>query len=110
MKLNMISDMICEAFHRKLNSLLFSKHPNLYVFVEILKNVQTDTYIILKSLGTRRKATNPKHAKKIVCLNSVVQNYENGILKDLDYVKKCCHHFGAISDEKKKKKNEVAES
>jgi hypothetical protein len=46
----------CEAFHSKFNALFYSAHPNIFVFIDILKNVQKDTYIKLRSthLNTRR--------------------------------------------------------
>jgi hypothetical protein len=35
----------CESFYRKLNSLFDSSRPNIYNFIDVLKNIQIDTYI-----------------------------------------------------------------
>jgi len=46
----------CEAFHSKLNALFYSAHHNIFVFLDVLKNIKKDTYIKLRSthLNTRR--------------------------------------------------------
>lgn len=47
----------CESFHRKLNSSFNSSHPNIYNFIDVLKNIQIDTYIALRSQGSRNRIT-----------------------------------------------------
>jgi len=37
----------CEAFHPSFNSNFYSSHPNIFVFLKILKTVQVDTQILL---------------------------------------------------------------
>ncbi|KAF0712493.1 Uncharacterized protein FWK35_00029935 [Aphis craccivora] len=34
----------CEAFHLKFNCMFYSAHQNIYKFIDVLKNVQKDTY------------------------------------------------------------------
>jgi hypothetical protein len=46
-----------ESFHRKLNSSFNSSRPNIYNFIDILKNIQIDTYIALQSQGSRNRIT-----------------------------------------------------
>lgn len=45
----------CEAFHSKLNGIFYSAHPNIYKFIDILKNVQKDTYIKIRSSSHKKK-------------------------------------------------------
>jgi hypothetical protein len=40
----------CEAFHSKLNSMFYSEHPNIFQFIDVLKNVQKVTYIKQRSI------------------------------------------------------------
>ncbi|KAF0767639.1 MULE domain-containing protein [Aphis craccivora] len=47
----------CESFHRKLNSSFNSSHPNIYNFIDVLKNIQIDTYIALRSQRSRNRIT-----------------------------------------------------
>jgi len=39
----------CESFHSKFNTFFDSPHPNIYTFLEVLKNMQTDTMILIRS-------------------------------------------------------------
>lgn len=39
----------CEAVHSKLNNLLIASHPNIYNFIDVLKNIQSKTYIQIQS-------------------------------------------------------------
>lgn len=39
----------CESFRPKLNSMFYSPHPNIFKFFEVVKNVQTDVYIKMRS-------------------------------------------------------------
>ena len=54
----------CEAFHRKLNDLVYVKHPNIFIFIDALKCIQIDTYVKLNSLNDTRVKRNKKQKKK----------------------------------------------
>lgn len=45
----------CESFYRKLNNLFNSSHPNIFNFIDIKKNIQTDTHVALQSQGSRNR-------------------------------------------------------
>ncbi|KAF0756715.1 Uncharacterized protein FWK35_00015087 [Aphis craccivora] len=47
----------CKSFHRKLNRSFNSSHPNIYNFIDDLKNIQIYTYIALRSQGSRNRLT-----------------------------------------------------
>ncbi|KAE9524358.1 hypothetical protein AGLY_015397 [Aphis glycines] len=40
----------CESFHSKINAMLYSAHPNIYQFINILLNIQCETYIKIRSI------------------------------------------------------------
>ena len=44
-----------EAFHSKCNGMFYSAHPNIYKFIDVLKNVQKDTYIKIRSSSQIKK-------------------------------------------------------
>lgn len=52
----------CEVFHRKLNSFFNSSHPNIFNFINILKNIQCETYITLQSQDSINKKSIEKEA------------------------------------------------
>lgn len=39
----------CESFHSKLNGLFYTAHPNIYHFIEILKGIQSETHLKLRT-------------------------------------------------------------
>jgi hypothetical protein len=41
----------CESFHSRFNASFYVTHPPLFIFLEVLKNFQTDTYIKIQSLN-----------------------------------------------------------
>ncbi|KAF0708341.1 Uncharacterized protein FWK35_00034753 [Aphis craccivora] len=43
----------CESFHSKFNGMFYSAHPNIYKFIDVLKNVQKDTYIKIRSSNVK---------------------------------------------------------
>jgi len=45
----------CESFHAHFNSKFYSAKPNLYQFIEVLKTVQIDNYIKIRSGQNKRK-------------------------------------------------------
>jgi hypothetical protein len=45
---------IYEAFHSKLNILFIASHPNNYYFIDILKNIQPETCIKIRSNSQRK--------------------------------------------------------
>lgn len=45
----------CESFHSKFNSLFYSSHPNIFIFLENLKTCQTETKLTLNSVKRQPK-------------------------------------------------------
>ena len=41
-----------ESFHAHFNAQFYSKHLNIFIFVDVLKQIQTATYIQIRSLNT----------------------------------------------------------
>uniref|UniRef100_A0A2S2NF94 MULE transposase domain-containing protein n=1 Tax=Schizaphis graminum TaxID=13262 RepID=A0A2S2NF94_SCHGA len=48
----------CESFHAKLNSLFYTLHPNIYIFIDALKEIQSNTYIQIRSKASYAKNQN----------------------------------------------------
>ena len=73
----------CESFHKKLNSSFNSSHPNIFNFIEILKNMQCDTYIILRSQGTKSKKMTDKES----FIHDKMYELQAKNITQLDYVR-----------------------
>ncbi|XP_016663060.1 uncharacterized protein LOC107884772 [Acyrthosiphon pisum] len=52
----------CESFHSKLNMSFYTSHPNIYNFVDVLLEVQSETYIKFRSKSESTKKMCEKEA------------------------------------------------
>ena len=46
----------CESYHSKLNAEFYSANPNIFNFTKVLKEIQIDVYIKMRSVGKSREA------------------------------------------------------
>lgn len=53
----------CEALHSKLNNLFFASHLNIYNFINVLKTIQSETYIKIRNNGQRKYQLNCRKGK-----------------------------------------------
>jgi hypothetical protein len=54
----------CEFFHSHFNSSFYTTHPNIFMFIEKLKEIQIELYIKLNSINTSFKFQYSKTKKK----------------------------------------------
>lgn len=54
----------CEPFHYQLSATFYESHPNIFKFIEILKTIQTETAISIRSCNTIEPNKNIIHSKK----------------------------------------------
>lgn len=73
----------CEAFHSKLNGLFHVSHPNIYLFVEVLKDLQCEIYVALRSNDQRRK---PETLIKENFLREKMILFQNGSISRKEYM------------------------
>ncbi|KAE9521880.1 hypothetical protein AGLY_017687, partial [Aphis glycines] len=79
----------CESFHSKLNSIFYPSYPNIFQFLEVLKNVQTDVYIKMRSSNQtqiRRKAV-----EKEDYIREIMRQYEDKIITRLEFIEKLAY-------------------
>jgi hypothetical protein len=53
----------CESFHSHFNSSFYTTHPNIFMFIEKLKEIQIEVYIKLNSINEPFKFQNSKIKK-----------------------------------------------
>ena len=82
----------CEAFHSKFNGMLYSAHPNIYKFIDVLKNVQKDTYIKIRSSGQIKKIRREIYEKREFLRKQMIKYDVNEITR-FDYVKTVSFKF-----------------
>lgn len=83
----------CESFHAHFNSQFYSSHPNIYVFLDVLKNIQTDVYIKLNSLDLPVSVNNKRYRMRLQYLNSLVNKYQSKEINRFDFVKCASFYF-----------------
>ena len=79
----------CESFHSKFNAMFYTSNPNLYQFVEALKNVQCEVYLKLRSKGITSKETKQKEE----FLQEKMILYTNNKLSRIEFVKAVSKKF-----------------
>lgn len=72
--------------------MFYSAHPNIFQFIDVLKNVQKETYIKQRSIHVI------KNRRMMVCekenyLRQNMAKYESGQLTRFDYIKKVSFKF-----------------
>jgi len=80
----------CESFHAKLNAFFHSGHPNIFILVDTLLGIQSDTYIKLRS-----KAKRPckKTLEKENVLREQTNKYINMQIGRFDFLKSVSFKF-----------------
>lgn len=86
----------CESFHSNFNSSMYKEHPNLFVFIEKLKEFQLDTYIKIQSLHIPRKIHDKKFKKRQQFIHSLIIKYQNGQLNRVNFLKCLSFHCSAL--------------
>lgn len=83
----------CESFHSKFNSLFYAPHPNLYVFLDVLKNIQIDTYIKLNSAHVPKHITNKNYKTRLANLADNIELYNKNKITMLNFVQRASFHI-----------------
>ena len=72
--------------------MFYSAHPNIYKFIDVLKNVQKDTYIKIRSSGQIKKIRREIYEKREFLRKQMIKYDVNEITR-FDYVKTVSFKF-----------------
>jgi len=67
-----------ESYHSHLNAEFYVKHPNIYVFVDVLKQIQQTAYVSMNSMHGRPNTSYRK--QRLWCLHTAY--YKKGISEE----------------------------
>ncbi|KAE9524137.1 hypothetical protein AGLY_015502 [Aphis glycines] len=87
----------CEAFHSKLNNLFIASHPNIYNFIDVLKNIQSE---INKIIRRNRQKKIPSNCRKRKLNSKKIIEYNNSERSD-EYI----NYFTMISNHSQNHEN-----
>lgn len=79
---------VCESFHSKYNSLFYTHHPDIYTFLEILKKIQIDTKIAIRTATQTTKKPKGSTCKKITYIEDNIKQFKNNKISRFDFVKR----------------------
>lgn len=77
----------CESFHSRFNSSFYKPHPDLFTFIERLKEFQTDTYVQIQGLHIENKIRN-SYLKNKSHVESLIAEYEQGAISRLRFIQR----------------------
>lgn len=81
----------CEAFHSKFNALFYSANPNIFVFIDVLKNVQKDTYVKLRSTHLNTSRTNI--IKKETFIRNAMKRLDENQIDKFEFIQILSYKF-----------------
>ena len=79
----------CEALHSKFNFMFYLSHPNIFQFVEVIKNLQCVVYIKIRSSGQLSKTIREKH----LFLSQNLNAYKNVQISRFEFIKTMSFKF-----------------
>lgn len=82
----------CESFHSAFGKYFYSPHPNIFVFYEVLKMIQLQSYIKINSVEKENKIKNHKYKKQKTIADENISKYLNGNLDMFEFVKRISYH------------------
>ncbi|KAF0753410.1 Uncharacterized protein FWK35_00036735 [Aphis craccivora] len=81
----------CEYFHSHFNSRFYTTHPNIFIFIEKLKEFQLEVYIKLNSINEPFKFQNSKTKKKREKLEKLINKYNSNQIPIDEYESTICY-------------------
>lgn len=75
----------CESFHANFNANFYSPHPNIFSFLDVLKNTQFDTEVLLNSAAVPRKFKKATRTKQCY-IRAQIEKYEKKKITAAEYV------------------------
>lgn len=81
----------CESFHSKINAMFYSAHPNIYQFINILLNIQCETYIKIRSVHIINSRNCIKEKEKEI--GHQMQLFQSNTISRFEYVQCLSHKF-----------------
>lgn len=77
----------CESFHNHFNNSFYSAHPNLFVLIEKLKEIQIDVYIKIQSLHITNKIHNRSVKNKQKFVNEMILKRNRKEINNLHFLR-----------------------
>lgn len=83
----------CESFHSHFNGCFYKSHPNIYLFVNKLVELQNRIYIKIQSRHKRAKITNPEYLKSLKRVKASMKLLEKNEISKFQFVKAASYRY-----------------
>jgi len=83
-----------ESYYSHLNAEFFVKHPNIYVFVDVLKNIQQTAYVSTNSMSQQARQSKCEREKTEFVVSAYYHYRTQLITIRKEFLKKVCHRYG----------------
>ena len=84
-----------ESFHAHFNAQFYSAHPTIFTFVDVLKKVQSATYVKLRSLGNPAPSSKKEH-EKIQILKTLYTQMQDEVISRLHYIQQVGYKYSVV--------------
>ena len=85
-----------EAFHSKFNTQFYTSHPNIFLFLDIIKQIQT-TYIKIRALDSEALVRRVEAEKVRYCIQKY-SDYVSGAVSRQHYISTLGYKYSAVTD------------
>jgi len=86
-----------ESYHSRLNAEFYAKHPNIYMFVDVLKKIQQSAYVSVNSLSQPARTSKFEREKRQFIVTAYF-DYRRQLLTRKEFVKKVCYRYGPTTN------------
>jgi hypothetical protein len=85
------------SFHSHYNEQFYTAHPSIYIFIDVIKQIQSTTYIKIRDLDTPATLTRSEK-EKVVYARQQYAKLESGEKTRSIYIKSMSFKFAARTD------------
>ena len=84
-----------ESYHSHLNAEFYVKHPNIYVFVDVLKKIQQTAYVFMNSMSQQARKSKYEREKTAFVV-SAYYDYRTQCrpITRKEFLQKVCYRYG----------------
>jgi hypothetical protein len=86
-----------ESFHSHYNGQFYARHPNISFFLDVIRNIQSTTYVKLRSLDTQALVRRSE-ADKVKFSTDQFEKYITGTVSRASYACSMGYKFAARTD------------
>ena len=81
----------CESFHARFDDSFYHSHPDIFKFVNVLLDFQTEIYVKIRTANMFQKKIRKDVKLKHDLINRNINEYNSNLISRWTFVKKVCY-------------------